>query len=68
MISTQSELQGHESRVSLGQRLEANRLSGTPTELLPLGQAATLQIKVLLRAIQILTSSEEDKGKGLGWG
>lgn len=52
MISTQSELREHESRVSLGQRLEANGLSGSPVELLPLGQAALLQIKVLLWAIQ----------------
>lgn len=52
MISTQSELREHESCVSLGQRLEANGLSGSPVELLPLGQAALLQIKVLLRAIQ----------------
>lgn len=52
MISTQSELQGHESHVSLGQRLETNGLSGNPVELLPLGQAVLLQIKVLLRAIQ----------------
>lgn len=52
MISTQSELWGHESRISLGQRLEANGLSASPTELLPLGQEAVLQIKALLWAIQ----------------
>lgn len=52
MISTQSELQGHENCISLGQRLEANGLSESPTELLPLGQAALLQIKALLGAIQ----------------
>lgn len=52
MISTQSELQGHKSCVSLGQRLQANKLSVSPTELLPLGQAAMLQIKALLGAIQ----------------
>lgn len=52
MISTQSELQGHESRVSLEQRLEAKGLSGSPTELVPLGQGAMLQIKALLGAIQ----------------
>lgn len=61
MISTQSELQGHKSHVSLGQRLEASRSSGSPTELLPLGQAAVLQIKALLGAIQ-----ESNKLRGRG--
>lgn len=66
MISTQSELQGHESHVSLRPRLEANWSSGSSTELLPLGQAAVLQIKALLGAIQ--QSKELRRRQGLRGG
>lgn len=65
MISTQSELQGQESHISLGERLEENGLSGSPTELLPPGQAAVLQIKALLGAIQQSNHLRGRQGKSL---
>lgn len=68
MISTQSELQGHKSHISQGQRPKANRLSESPTVLLLLGQSACLQIKALLGAIQQSNDLRRCQGKGLRWG
>jgi len=66
MISTQSELQGQESCVSLG--FEAKGLSGSHAELLPRGQAGVLQTKAPLRAIRQGNELAGRRGKGSRWG